>query len=148
MNTLCERDEAKSFLFQKYSTEIRCMALEVFSHVVMSLSHCGFNELFKHRLRPAVSLFCKTSTTSWKSVYSDDKLKTNILKVVVALIKHSPKYVGDYLANLLPLFWQTFIDSAEKYRANIVESVRTKRTSRLYSGDDSFTISCYFLFSS
>lgn len=51
---------------------------------------------------------------------SDSGLKTDIIKAINGLVTKLPKYVSDFLPQMLPSIWETLSQSAKTYQETAI----------------------------
>lgn len=68
-------------------------------------------------------MFCEKFVISLRAqngLTSDSGLKTDIVKAINMLISKLPKYVSNFLPQMLPPIWETLMDSAKVYQEETV----------------------------
>lgn len=107
------------FSFQRYSIQVRCHAVKVFSSVILKTVQYKRPDLIQQFIQPEILIFYQSLLTNWMPL--DNKiLKVEYLKTFKMLLDKLPKCIADFLPNALPLVWESLINCAEDYRVNIV----------------------------
>lgn len=98
------------------------MACNVLCKMVGEIAQKEQPDIIRRYLRPAVLLFCKTSMQSWTSRNCSIQLKIDILNALIVHMECVPKYIADFLADMLPVIWETLIECAKDYQAYVVNA--------------------------
>ena len=80
----------------------------------------GFTQQY---LQPVIPMFCEKFVHCLRQVNGptiDCGLKTDIVKAINCLISKLPKYVTNFLPQMLPPVWETLTHSAKIYQDEIV----------------------------
>jgi len=125
-----------SFLYilflQQYSIRTRGRAVEIFVTVAtLIVNTVAFEDGFiQQYLLPIIPMFCEKFGECLRAngPNSDSGFKTDIIKAINSLMK-LPKYVTDFLPQMLPPIWETLCQSAKVYQeitVNADEDVNEK----------------------
>lgn len=108
----------------QYSIRTRGRAVEIFATVttlaVTGIYEKGFVEQY---LQPVIPMFCEKSVECLRvpnGPSSDIGFKTDIIKAINGLVTKLPKYVSDFLPQMLPSIWETLSQSAKTYQETTV----------------------------
>ncbi|XP_031834717.1 importin 9 [Nomia melanderi] len=113
----------------QYSIRIRGRAVEIFTTITSlvaatELYQKGFTEQY---LQPVIPMFCEKFVQCLQvpdGPTSDSGLKTNIIKAINCLVTKLPKYVSNFLPQMLPPVWKTLTQSAKIYQEGTVNGER------------------------
>lgn len=129
-----------NFSFQQYSTETRCLACKILTDVSYTLVSRKQSSMIRLHLQPALAQFCGSVIRTWRSERSDIRLKAAILDAFRTLLDEIPKCVYSFLPEIVPLVWESLIDCASDYHADVVNapesSVAQKHGRRLFLFSD------------
>ncbi|XP_046424857.1 importin-9 isoform X1 [Neodiprion fabricii] len=109
----------------QYSVRIRGRAVEIFTTIgtliaATDVYQKGFTQQY---LQPVIPMFCEKFIQSLRvqnGLTSDNGLKTDIVKAIYMLVTRMPKYVSNFLPQMLPPIWETLLDSAKVYQEETV----------------------------
>lgn len=76
-------------------------------------------------LQPIIPMFCEKFITYLRisnGSDSDSEFKTDIIKAINCLVTKMPKYVSDFLPQMLPPIWENLCQSAKTYQETTVNS--------------------------
>lgn len=80
----------------------------------------GFTEQY---LQPVIPMFCEKFVQCLRVAdgpTSDTGLKTDVIKAINCLVTKLPKYVSNFLPQILPPVWETLTESAKIYQERTV----------------------------
>ncbi|XP_014471469.1 PREDICTED: importin-9 [Dinoponera quadriceps] len=112
------------FQSENYPIRTRGRAVEIFA-TVMTLAVTGIYEkgFVEQYLQPVIPMFCEKSVECLRvpnGPSSDIGFKTDIIKAINGLVTKLPKYVSDYLPQMLPSVWEMLSQSAKTYQETTV----------------------------
>ncbi|KAL2717247.1 importin-9 [Vespula squamosa] len=109
----------------QYSIRTRGRAVEIFTIITnlvaaTGIYHKGFIEQY---LQPVIPMFCEKFVQCLRvsnGPTSDSGLKTDIIKAINCLVTKLPKYISNFLPQMLPPVWETLTESAKIYQEETV----------------------------
>ncbi|XP_012280793.1 importin-9 [Orussus abietinus] len=109
----------------QYSIRTRGRAVEIFTTIsslvaATDVYQKGFTQQY---LQPVIPMFCEKFVQCLRvpnGPTSDSGLKTDIIKAITCLISKLPKYVTNFLQQMLPPIWETLMQSAKVYQEQTV----------------------------
>ncbi|XP_020710899.2 importin-9 isoform X2 [Athalia rosae] len=109
----------------QYSVRIRGRAVEIFTTIGQLIATTGVYQkgFTQQYLQPVIPMFCEKfihSLRAQNGLTSDSGLKTDIIKAINMLISRLPKYVSNFLPQMLPPIWETLQESAKVYQEDTV----------------------------
>lgn len=112
-------------MFQEYSIRIRGRAIEIFTTVTNLIAETstykkGFTQQY---FEPVIPMFCEKFVQCLRQPNGptiDCGLKTDIIKAINCLISKLPKFVINFLPEMLPPVWETLTQSAKIYQDEVV----------------------------
>ncbi|XP_020292882.1 importin-9 isoform X2 [Pseudomyrmex gracilis] len=114
------------FQDENYSIKIRGRAVEVFIIITTLINHTNCEKGFMEQyLQPIIPMFCEKFITYLRisnGPDSDSEFKTDIIKAINCLVTKMPKYVSDFLSQMLPPIWENLCQSAKTYQETMVNS--------------------------
>lgn len=114
------------FFSQQYSIKIRGRAVEVFIIITTLINHTNCEKGFMEQyLQPIIPMFCEKFIAYLRisnGPDSDSEFKTDIIKAIFCLVTKMPKYVSNFLPQMLPPIWETLCQSAKTYQETMVNS--------------------------
>ncbi|XP_043478720.1 importin-9 isoform X2 [Leptopilina heterotoma] len=109
----------------EYSIRIRGRAVQIFkiiTELVAAIRHYK-KKFFEQYLQPVIPMFCEKFVQCLRQPDGptiDSGLKTDIIKALNCLISKLPKYVTNFLPQMLPPIWETLTQSAKIYQEEVV----------------------------
>ncbi|XP_043281951.1 importin-9 isoform X2 [Venturia canescens] len=109
----------------QYSIRTRGRAVEIFSTIAALVATTGHYQkgFVQQYLQPVIPMFTEKFVQCLRvpnGPTSDSGLKTDIIKAINCLISHLPKYVANFLPQILPPIWDTMTQSAKVYQDETV----------------------------
>ncbi|XP_033214886.1 importin-9 [Belonocnema kinseyi] len=109
----------------EYSIRIRGRAIEIFTTVTNLVAETstykkGFTQQY---FEPVIPMFCEKFVQCLRQSNGptiDCGLKTDIIKAINCLISKLPKFVINFLPEMLPPVWETLTQSAKIYQDEVV----------------------------
>ncbi|XP_044006990.1 importin-9 [Aphidius gifuensis] len=109
----------------QYSIRTRGRAVEIFTTITGLVASTGIYQkgFVEQYLQPVIPMFCEKFVKSLaepNGQTTDTGLKTDIIKAINCLICKLPKYITNYLPQILVPIWDIFVQSAKLYQEETV----------------------------
>lgn len=113
----------------QYSIRTRGRAVEIFSTITLIVAATGVYQkgFTEQYLQPVIPMFCEKFVQCLRvpdGPTSDSGLKTDVIKAINCLVTKLPKYVSNFLPQMLPPVWETLTQSAKIYQEGTVNGDR------------------------
>ena len=109
----------------QYSIRSRGRAVEIFTTITTLVATTGVYQkgFTEQYLQPIIPMFCEKFVQCLRTAdgpTSDTGLKTDVIKAINCLVTKLPKYVSNFLPQILPPVWETLTQSANIYQERTV----------------------------
>ncbi|XP_053974223.1 importin-9 [Hylaeus anthracinus] len=113
----------------QYSIRTRGRAVEIFTTITTLVAATGVYQkgFTEQYLQPVIPMFCEKFVQCLRmpdGPTSDSGLKTDVIKAINCLVTKLPKYVSNFLPQMLPPVWETLTQSAKMYQEGTVNGDR------------------------